>query len=287
MRKDDLRLGSRVKLLYEFSSIKEGSIGTITKLDFTIDGHLMYENTFVTMEITFNGGVILHINPTPIEKLKYQIELVNEFDVPIGYRPFEISEGLTEKLKGVPIQSIGKNMCDEVSFVKKETLDKIVRIMKNDKLLIHSSTPLTIGSLWFDEINTKGEKEMTGLPYSVNFKKEKNRVTLVWKERKCLKSYEMVFLGMNPQDKYNSTTAEAHNEKFNHLYGFLMAYFKRVHQHKSKTQLKKYLNTVVYPMTKREQTAFLQAIFYDNCGMNYKLATTYLDKVSRGENPND
>ena len=67
-------------------------------------------------------------------------------------------------------------------------------------------------------------------------------------------------------------------KKFDYLYGFLMAYFKRVHQGESKTQIKKYLNTIVYPMTKKEQTAFLQGIFYENC-LRFKEAKEYLEKI--------
>ena len=103
-----------------------------------------------------------------------------------------------------------------------------------------------------------------GLPHSVNFVEKHKRTTLVWK---------ISFNG------FETTKSEAHDEKFDYLYGFLMAYFKRVHQGESKTQIKKYLNTIVYPMTKKEQTAFLQGIFYENCGLRFKEAKEYLEKI--------
>lgn len=104
----------------------------------------------------------------------------------------------------------------------------------------------------------------TGLPHSVNFVEKHKRTTLVWK---------------NVFGEFETTKSEAHDEKFDYLYGFLMAYFKRVHRDKSKTQLKKYLNAIVYPMTKKEQTAFLQGIFYENCGLGFKEAKEYLEKI--------
>jgi hypothetical protein len=246
-------------------------------------------------------------------------------------------EDMTVKLKEVPIQSIGKNMCDEVSFVKKERLDEMIRIMKNNKILLHpsdynrfleggvrsgkdrtyienmfSSEPLEkkdlkleipfrknymsfAGTTLFQEnisevilglrnYDTKGEKEMkVGLPYSVNFVEKHKRTTLVWHDEKIMVNYDWDLVS---EENYETTKSEAHNEKFNHLFGFLMAYFKRVHQGKSKTQIKKYLNTVVYPMKQKEQLAFLQGVFYENCGLNYKEAKAYLDKVEKGENVN-
>lgn len=103
-----------------------------------------------------------------------------------------------------------------------------------------------------------------GLPHSVNFVEKHKRTTLVWNS--AFKGFE-------------TTKSEAHDEKFDCLYGFLMAYFKRVHRDKSKTQLKKYLNAIVYPMTKKEQTAFLQGVFYENCGLGFKEAKEYLEKI--------
>ena len=81
------------------------------------------------------------------------------------------------------------------------------------------------------------------------------------------------------------TTKAEHNENLV-IYINLMAYFKRVHQGKSKTQLKKYLNTVVYPMSKMSQLAFLQGVFYENCGLDYKEAKEYLQKIEKGESVN-
>lgn len=104
----------------------------------------------------------------------------------------------------------------------------------------------------------------TGLPRSVNFVEKHKRTTLVWK---------------NVFGEFETTKSEAHDEKFDYLYGFLMAYFKRVHQGMSKTQLKKYLNAIVYPMNKKEQTAFLQGVFYENCGLKFKEAKEYLEKI--------
>ena len=80
------------------------------------------------------------------------------------------------------------------------------------------------------------------------------------------------------EEYYEATKSEAHNEKFNYLFGFLMAYFKRVHKEMSKTQRKKYLNMVLYPMKQSEQIAFLKGVFYENCRLNYKEATSYLEK---------
>lgn len=105
-----------------------------------------------------------------------------------------------------------------------------------------------------------------GLPYSVNFVEKHKRTTLVWNSAFKFKGFE-------------TTKSEAHDEKFDYLYGFLMAYFKMVHRGMSKTQLKKYLNVVVYPMTKKEQTAFLQGVFYENCGLGFKEAKEYLEKI--------
>lgn len=108
------------------------------------------------------------------------------------------------------------------------------------------------------------EYKLTGIPFSVNFVEKHKRTTLVWK---------------GSFNRFETTKSEAHDEKFDYLYGFLMAYFKRVHRDMSKTQLKKYLNAIVYPMTKKEQTAFLQGVFYENCGLGFKEAKEYLEKI--------
>ena len=121
------------------------------------------------------------------------------------------------------------------------------------------TSPIAITSSFVDKISKN-----IGLPHSVNFVEKHKRTTLVWK------------ISFN---EFETTKSEAHDEKFDYLYGFLMAYFKRVHQGESKTQIKKYLNAIVYPMTKKEQTAFLQGIFYENCGLQFKEAKEYLEKI--------
>ena len=125
----------------------------------------------------------------------------------------------------------------------------------------------------------KGEKKMVGLPYSVNFKKDRSRTTLVWRGVEYKFNYDWHLVR---EEYYEATKSEAHNEKFNYLFGFLMAYFKRVHKEMSKTQRKKYLNMVLYPMTQIQQIAFLKGVFYENCGLGYKEATNYLEKIAKG-----
>lgn len=127
----------------------------------------------------------------------------------------------------------------------------------------------------------KGEKGMkVRLPYSVNFVEKHKRTTLVWKD--VFTTYCGGGGYFRSEESFSTTKSEAHNEKFNYLYGFLMAYFKRVHKEKSKTQLKKYLNAVIYPMSKMSQLAFLQGVFYENCGLTYKEAKEYLQKIEKG-----
>ena len=121
---------------------------------------------------------------------------------------------------------------------------------------------------------------MVGLPYSVNFKKDRNRTTLVWHGVRS--GNRNTYGWWVSEEYYEATKSEAHNEKFNYLFGFLMAYFKRVHKEMSKTQRKKYLNMVLYPMTQIQQIAFLKGVFYENCRLDYKEATSYLEKIAKG-----
>lgn len=172
---------------------------------------------------------------------------------------------LTEKLPSqkLPNQDpfkLNPHEFDETKTPFSDRLDSIGYILKQiEKPYIPS-----IYSIEKFDLSNKGEKIIMRLPYSVNFVEKHKRTTLVWK---------------NILGKFETTKSEAHDEKFDYLYGFLMAYFKRVHRDKSKTQLKKYLNAIVYPMTKKEQTAFLQGVFYENCGLGFKEAKEYLEKI--------
>ena len=113
-----------------------------------------------------------------------------------------------------------------------------------------------IKSFWINE-------SVIGLPHGVHFKEKKNRTTLVWKRG----------------DNYSTTTSEAHEEKFDRLYGFLMAYFKKVHQYESKTWRKKYLEKNVYPLKHKEQKHFLTTIFAQNCGLSTEEVYKYLNEI--------
>jgi hypothetical protein len=281
-----IELGQKVKSKKYFGAyVSPGDVGIIKKINTEFQGDNL--PLLHTLNIQFNGYYNCVINKSTKPQLELHLE---NYEETTPYEPF-------------------KHICDEVSFVKKERLDEMMEMMKIktpiDTTTRFSSKPFKLPEQIREDIEkitapkleykrdilgirenktTKGEKEMkVGLPYSVNFVEKHKRTTLVWHDEKIMVNYDWDLVS---EENYETTKSEAHNEKFNHLFGFLMAYFKRVHQGKSKTQIKKYLNTVVYPMKQKEQLAFLQGVFYENCGLNYKEAKAYLDKVEKGENVN-
>ncbi len=106
-----------------------------------------------------------------------------------------------------------------------------------------------------------------GLPHEVHFKENKNRTTLVWKNG----------------ENYSTTVSEAHEEKFDRLFGFLMAYFKRIYKHESKTWRKKYLNKNVYSLKQKDQVDFLKMVFAQNCGLKAENVYEYLENIVKNK----
>jgi len=119
----------------------------------------------------------------------------------------------------------------------------------------------TLSSIFLDE-------KKLGLPHEVHFKEKRNRTTLVWKVKSIF-----------GKETYSTTIAEAHNEKFDRLYGFLMAYFKKVHEYQSKTWRKKYLEKNVYALKHKEQINYLTTIFAQNCGLETEKVYEYLKEI--------
>lgn len=274
----DFKIGDKVKY------IRSGEIGIIEE----IEKNYKFYSTRYSFKINM-GKKTLNLMPMIEERVGDYIEKV---DKTTPYEPY------TQKLKGVPIQSIGKNMykeartqvpIDTTTKFKDMSDDELVDIFAKEFKEFAEKTRYDLPTYAFElpylNYDNKGEKEMIGLPYSVNFVEKHKRTTLVWRFAKIRMTVSL-FNYYVSEEYYETTKAEAHNEKFSHLYGFLMAYFKRVHQGKSKTQLKKYLNTVVYPMSKMSQLAFLQGVFYENCGLDYKEAKEYLQKIEKGESVN-
>lgn len=168
-----------------------------------------------------------------------------------------------------------------LDYIEKKIEEPFV-IQKNLKEILEKCTPPIEYQRNISGVRTKNEfkdykkQNLLGLPHSVHFKEKRNRTTLVWKNY----VYYHIHIEGKRQE-YSTTVAEAHEEKFDRLYGFLMAYFKKVYENKSKTWRKKYLNENVYPLKKKEQIAYLTTIFAQNCGLETKEVYAYLDKITK------
>ena len=154
-------------------------------------------------------------------------------------------------------------------FIKQKRVDETIERIKNYGLDLSTGKNLETKSN-FEPIFYKRyfDEKKVGLPHSVHFKYKRNRTTLVWKVKSIF-----------GKETYSTTTSEAHEEKFDRLYGFLMAYFKKVHEHKSKTWRKKYLEKNVYTLKHKEQINFLTTIFAQNCGLETEKVYEYLKEI--------
>lgn len=66
------------------------------------------------------------------------------------------------------------------------------------------------------------------------------------------------------------------NENIDYLYGFLIAYYKKIKGYKSE-RMRKHLQEVLYPYTFDFQVGFLMNVFRENCGLNVRKQEQFLD----------
>lgn len=100
----------------------------------------------------------------------------------------------------------------------------------------------------FDEVNT--------IPRYIGYKN--GVTTLVWYDG-------------------SKTKAKAKdNENIDYLYGFLIAYYKKIKGYKSE-RMRKHLQEVLYPYTFDFQVGYLMSVFRENCGLSVRKQEQFLD----------
>ena len=275
------QIGERVRI--KWTTINDGTI----KLWKWVDGRYLYKVSY-HQRINF---IDYHRCEIDVEECNIQSleNKVTNADFSSNEEPFGISEELMKRMRDIKppkIMTITTNPSEPNLLFKNAYIEKMIerewdrdifgnhhepifsQIAENHDLIKQAYAYSLDHLLWHGK--PKGEKEMkTGIPFSVNFVEKKNRTTLVWKNN--FKYYHYDF-----KDTYETTTSTAHKEKFNKLYGFLMAYFKRVHKGWTKTRTKKYLETFLYTQKKDGQIGYLTSIFVENCGLTQNEITYYL-----------